>query len=178
MNEMPLFQIQQQNNSKNFVEYVIRKGNHYSEGNNYRIMDQAEIRFQVIFDSSAIYKTRRVDNQYDINKLYGFSDCGSVHHQNSARFGWRWNGNSIELHAYWYSDSIRYNSFLDTISIERTTELAIKILPGNYLFEVKNKKYLFPRTCNSINIEGYRLYPYFGGDEMAPHDIKIRIKEL
>jgi hypothetical protein len=178
MNEMPLFQVQQQNNSKNFVEYIIRKGNHYSEGNNYAIMHQPDIRFQVIFDSSAIYKTRRADNQYDINKLYGFSDCGTLHHRNSARFGWRWNGSSIELHAYWYSDSTRYSSFLDTISIEYTTELGIKILPGNYLFQVRNKSYLFPRTCNSINIEGYRLYPYFGGDETAPHEIKIKIREL
>jgi hypothetical protein len=26
--------------------------------------------------------------------------------------------------------------------------------------------------------QGYQLYPYFGGDETAPHDINIWIKNL
>jgi hypothetical protein len=25
---------------------------------------------------------------------------------------------------------------------------------------------------------GYKLFPYFGGDELAPHDVKILIEDL
>ena len=35
-----------------------------------------------------------------------------------------------------------------------------------------------PRTSATSKAEGYKLYPYFGGDESAPHDIFIYIKEL
>ena len=161
-----------------FVEYKIRKGNHFADGSAFKQLQQAELRFEVVFDSSAIYNTIKDENQYDINKLYGFSDCGTAHHENSARFGWRWNGKSIEIHAYWYNDSVRHYQFLDTVSIERVSELAIKILPQQYGFEIKKKIRFVPRLCSSPIIEGYKLYPYFGGDEAAPHDISIRIKEL
>lgn len=160
-----------------FVVYTIRKGNHGAEGTKFKEIRQAEISLEAIFDSSAIYQTRRAENQSDINKLFGFSDCGAFHHENSARFGWRWNGRSIELHAYWYSDSTRYTAFLDTVSIENTINLALSVLPKNYRFQVNSKTFMYPRHCSSGIIEGYLLYPYFGGDEVAPHDIKIRIKE-
>ena len=161
-----------------FVEYNIRKGNHYAEDNTFKQLHQAKLRFQVIFDSSAIYENAKTENQYDINKLYGFSDCKTLHHENSARFGWRWNGKSIEIHAYWYNDTIRRHQFLDTVSVGETNELAITVFPLQYEFEIKKTRHLFPRHCNSTIITGYKLYPYFGGDETAPHDIRIRIKEL
>lgn len=161
-----------------FVEYKIQKGNHYAEGSTFKQIHHTELRFEVVFDSSAIYENIKSENQYDINKLYGFSDCNTAHHENSARFGWRWNGNSIEIHAYWYNDSTRYHQFLDTVSKENPYELAIQILPQQYGFEIKNRTRFVPRHCNSATMEGYRLYPYFGGDEAAPHDIRIRIKDL
>jgi hypothetical protein len=173
-----VFFVQNTSRSAEFIEYTIPVGSHYASGNTYKEIHQPDLRFQVLFDSSAIYKTRRGDNQYDINKLYGFSDCGTMHHENSARFGWRWNGQSIEIHAYWYNDSTRHNEFLDTISPGSITELALKVLPRQYEFEIKDRLHVFPRHCGSTSIQGYRLYPYFGGDEAAPHDIRIKIKEL
>jgi hypothetical protein len=35
-----------------------------------------------------------------------------------------------------------------------------------------------PRTSTTPLAKGYLLYPYFGGDETAPHAIKIAIKSL
>lgn len=161
-----------------FVEYTIRKGSHSAEGTSLSEIHQSELRFEVVFDSSAIYKNVKAENQYDINKLYGFSDCGTLHHENSARFGWRWNGRSIEMHAYWYKDSTRHSEYLDTVSIGHASELALEVLPGYYKFEIKKSIHLFPRHCNSTPIQGYRLYLYFGGDETAPHEIRIRVREL
>lgn len=125
-----------------FVEYKIPRGKHYAEGNLFKQLNQAELRFEVLFDSSAIYRNRRADNQHDVNKLYGFSDCGTAHHTNSARFGWRWTGTQIELYAYWYRDSIRQSQLLDTIPIGQRTELGIKIYPNQYLFATKKNKSL------------------------------------
>ena len=178
MNEMFLARIKGHSTTPGFIDYNIRKGNHYAEGTAFKKIHQHELRFQVLFDSSAIYTNIKANNQYDINKLYGFSDCGTMHHENSARFGWRWNGKCIEIHAYWYNDSIRSNEFLDAVSIGDTAELAIKVLPRQYGFEINNNTHVFPRHCTAPGMEGYQLYPYFGGDETAPHDIRIRIKEL
>jgi hypothetical protein len=34
------------------------------------------------------------------------------------------------------------------------------------------------RESKTEKAEGYKLFPYFGGDETAPHNISIWIKEL
>ena len=33
------------------------------------------------------------------------------------------------------------------------------------------------RAPCGVNYRKYYLYPYFGGDETAPHNVKIKIKE-
>ena len=62
--------------------------------------------FKVKFESSAIYQTADPVNQYDIDKLFGFSE-GYNHHLNSARLGWAWHTNALHLYGNVYSDSIR-----------------------------------------------------------------------
>ena len=46
-----------------------------------------------------------------------------------------------------------------------------------YLFSVEEKSVTLPRLSTTAMAKGYRLYPYFGGDETAPHDVRIWIKE-
>ena len=60
-------------------------------------VEYSERKFVVKFDSTSIYNTLIPSNQYDINKLYGFSDNDSVHHLYSARFGWRWSDQARKL---------------------------------------------------------------------------------
>ncbi len=83
-----------------FVKYTIPQGKQYADKNGYKPVEIGEMKFVVKFDSSAVYQTRLAENQFDINKLYGFSDNNADHHQYSARFGWRWNGNALRLFAY------------------------------------------------------------------------------
>ena len=158
--------------------YTIVKGGHYSDGNNFQLLHLPELRFEVNFDNSAIYRTEIAENQYDINKLYGFADCETAHHENSARFGWRWNGHAVELHAYCYNASKRNILFLESIPVGKAIELAIGIRPNEYIFEIAGRKYPISRHCSTTQITGYKLYPYFGGDEVAPHDITISIRDL
>jgi hypothetical protein len=55
---------------------------------------------------------------------------------------------------------------------------SIKITEGNYLFTANEKSVTLPRKSTTPKSKGYQLYPYFGGDETAPHDVKIWIRSL
>src|SRR5688500_4943267 len=85
--------------SDSAVIYKIPSGSHYSIQSTYQPLSVARMRFKARFNSSAIYQTADQDNQADINKLYGMSDCASSHQVNSARFGWRWFKNTLEIWA-------------------------------------------------------------------------------
>ena len=168
-------------NSNNQIEndyktYTIQKGNHRSI-NAFEFVNTNQFRFEVIFDSTAIYQTKTKSNQADINKLYGFSDCFSSHHDNSARFGWRWYQENLELFAYCYVNGKRVSELIDQIDLNRSYICEIDIQSNKYIFKVNNIVREVSRSCNG-NGFGYKLYPYFGGDETAPHDIFIRIKDM
>lgn len=161
-----------------YIEYLIPKGSHYATENVYRSLHINKLMFSALFDSSCIYTTQSEWNAGDINKLYGFSDCNAGHHENSARFGWLWNGQSLEIHAYCYVGGMRQIKLMGIIPIGTPANMSISLEPGHYVFEMNGKTERMPRSCSSDYADGYQLYPYFGGDEAAPHEIRIRIKEL
>jgi len=113
--------------------------------------------WNIEFDSSAIYKTVDSVNQLDINKLIGWSDCSASHLDNSIRFGWRWLNDSLEIH--WFKH-----------------EYELTISTWDYKLSVDGTYVHVPRNCPE-QYRRYQLYPYFGGNETAPHDIKIKIKK-
>lgn len=164
--------------SGQFIKYTIQKGNQYCDGNSYKAVEITELKFVARFDSTAIYETTSPENQYDINKLYGFSDNNADHHQYSARFGWRWSGEALHLFAYIYNNGVVTSKELTTASIGAEINCSIKVTPTNYLFTVNGITTQLPRMATSERGKGYQLYPYFGGDEVAPHEINIWIKNL
>lgn len=159
------------------VLYTIAKGGHYSDKNTYKQLHAANLKFQVVFDSSAIYTSKATNNQGDINKLYGFSDCGTLHHVNSARFGWRWFNNRLELLAYTYVNKQVKYELITAVAINEPIHCELKAEEGQYRFIVGDKEVILPRACSGL-VEGYQLYPYFGGNETAPHKITIKIAEV
>lgn len=164
--------------SNEYREYIIPKGQHYASGNHFRLLNKKSIHFKARFDSSCVYTLANTANATDINKLYGFSDCGSNHHENSARFGWVWNGKAIELHAYCYTEGQRNSKLLGSVAIGQEVELFLAAEPGQYIFTVGGKNETMKRSCSSEQEQAYQLFPYFGGDEVAPHDMRIFIKDL
>ena len=160
-----------------YTLHTIKQGAHYAETNRFEIFRETGVWFSVIFDSSAVYSTLKSENRYDINKLYGFSDCSSAHHANSARFGWRWNGESVDILAYTYVNSIRQTKLLGTASIGEAGEYSLTIDKNVYRFGYKGQVVEMPRYCDTDKVTGYKLFPYFGGDETAPHDISVYIRE-
>jgi hypothetical protein len=161
-----------------FVEYLIRKGGQSSSPSSYKFYNnQPELRFAVRFDSTARYRTLIPTNQLDINKLYGFADNDKPHHEFSARIGWRWLEEKLELHAYVYNDSVRSSKLIKAVPLQTDIQCSIRVDGKQYVFTVDGTTVTMPRSATSPGALGYRLYPYFGGDETAPQDIRIKIKE-
>lgn len=163
---------------KGFVTYTIKKNEHYSDKSEYKPVSYEQLSFIVLFDSSAIYQTITKENQYDINKLFGFSDNGANHHLFSARIGWRWSDGALRLFGYIYNNGVVQSQELGTISLNREHQCSISISGNQYLFAVDKQITVMPRQSTSAKAEGYQLYPYFGGDEKAPHEIVILIRQL
>ena len=160
-----------------FIQYVIPEGAHYATANPYKAVACTEIKFTVRFDSSCIYQTLLPKNQWDINKLYGFSDNDAHHHLFSARFGWRWSEGALRLFAYVYNNGERIAKELTPVPIGKEVACAIQVSGDRYLFSVGEKTETLPRQSTTPIASGYQLYPYFGGDEAAPHEVRIWIKE-
>ncbi|WP_044198371.1 hypothetical protein [Dyadobacter tibetensis] len=161
-----------------FITYKISKDKHEIDGDNITLFKADRLKFQAVFDSSAIYKSFIPENQYDINKLMGFSDCNSPHHGNSARFGWNWMDNALHIHAYTYVDGQRVVKSLGTVTLNETNTYEIQIQGNEYVFLLNGAETRMQRFCSGSVGLAYNLLPYFGGDETAPHDIKIKIRLL
>lgn len=143
-----------------------------------------EMKRTVRFDSSCYYAFNDED-QYDINKLFGFSE--GLHHQNSARFGWRCNPNkrSIEIHTYVYRDGVRVNvngplSLITEVPLNTTFYASIQCNKEFYIFRVVYGKFVSAMAIGRSDKAykfGYYLYPYFGGNKTAPHDMVLEISK-
>lgn len=162
--------------AQSFIQYTILKGNQYCDKSGFVPVKFSRLAFKVKFDSSAIYKTVKSENQNDINKLFGFSDNNAAHHQYSARFGWRWSNNALRLFAYDYNHGVRSFKELGIVAIGKENDCSITVSGDKYVFSLNGVETTMPRASTTFVAEGYQLYPYFGGDEPAPHNISIWIE--
>lgn len=161
-----------------FKTFRITRGQHYSDNATYKPLSGLKsMLFTAIFDSTAIYYTASPQNQSDINKLYGFADNNQTHHAFSARIGWRWISNKLELLGYVYNDSLVSFSPIGYFPLNTELQCKIEISNSRYLIGVNSNTITMPRSSQGITATGYQLYPYFGGDETAPHDIYIQIRD-
>lgn len=164
--------------SYDYVKYNIPQGQQYSSPSPFRSVQTYEMKFVVKFDSSAIYTTSNPVNQYDINKLFGFSDNNADHQDYSARFGWNWSNGAVRLFAYTYNKGVRASQEIGTVAIGTENTCSIKVAESSYIFSLNDKTITMARESTTQQGQGYQLYPYFGGDETAPHDISIWIKQV
>jgi len=159
-----------------FCIYKIKEGNHRSI---FKIKYTRETSFniQVKFNKSSIYTSQFPENQLDVNKLWGVSDCGTNHSKNSIRFGWRWdlNQNQIEILMYRRLSSEFSFKSLGYINIGDINYMSLNITSSHYYMNLNGIEDSMSRNCSNP-CRRYFLYPYFGGDEKAPHNITIKIK--
>jgi hypothetical protein len=160
------------------ITYTIEAGQHFSDNSTYKpVNGVSALNFIARFDSSAIYTTSDPSNQSDINKLYGFSDNNQHHHAYSARIGWRWLNNRLELLGYVYNDSIMSYQSIGNFQLLKDLDCSIRVQNNQYVFSVDGLTTTLPRTSSGTTATGYQLYPYFGGTEPAPHKIIIKITD-
>ena len=173
-----IFSCEQYEDVAGYREYEIKKDSHYSNGPGYSELGNSYLSYDIIFDESAKYNLNGPD-QADINKLFGFSDCGH-HHENSARFGWRWYNNQLEILSYCYINGIRTHNYLASVELNKSYRYVIELDNGAYRFRIIDKINHFEVTRGEDCKQGlyYLLYPYFGGNQEAPHDISIFMRRI
>ncbi len=172
--------------------FIIKKDKHYTHSYVGKILlllykflftNKKELRYNIIFDSSCCYKLP----DDDINKLFGFS-IGFNHMKNSIRFGWRnlYPSKEIEIFAFYHIDGqFKYRKICNIdIDKQYTYSCVIEKKDDYYfysltVFDGENilgsyKSYLF-KLKSKANFS-YNLFPYFGGNMPAPHDMVIKFK--
>tara|TARA_Y100001972_G_scaffold34235_1_gene42484 strand:+ start:3411 stop:3956 length:546 start_codon:yes stop_codon:yes gene_type:complete len=161
-----------------FRIYTIPKGEH-SSGTFFNHPDNSRIVFKFMLDESAIYQTEIPENQHDVNKIYGFSDFGKIHQKYSIRLGWRYIDGNIELCWLRHENGKHSSGKIRNIEIEEIYQAVINITTFNYEIVIDGDTTLVRRRPDGYwgLVRRYYLYPYFGGNEYAPHDINIRIKD-
>ena len=157
-----------------FKTFTIKEGKHRS-GYRYKTTRENIFNIECIFDNSAIYTTADTVNQWDVNKLWGVSDCGNNHMNNSIRFGWRWLNDSLEILWFRHLNGKFEFDKITSVEINEVIYLDLEIKYNKYILRVNGVVVEVDRPCTK-DFKRYKLYPYFGGDEIAPHNIKIKLK--
>jgi len=158
--------------------YTIFQGDHYCTPHPVRLFSGSTLTFDAKFGSDCHYDLAN-NNQGDLNKLFGFSDNNSLIHIHSARFAWRWmiETQNIEVWAYSYiSGSVRYDKIGET-TLGAWDHYQVSASGSKYTYTFNGTVIEHPRTAPSQGLKTIS-FPYFGGDELATHDMTIYIKEL
>lgn len=156
--------------------FTIRAGQHSSITRN-EAFTGSGINATVVFDESAIYTLEVTSDQADINKLLGFSDCTQHHQSESARIGWRWYEDELQILAYAYLEGQLHFELMGSVPLDTEIDLMIRANGTSYDFSGTGLQSVsLARTSDCEPGENYWLWPYFGGDQVAPHDVTIRLK--
>jgi hypothetical protein len=160
--------------------FTIAKDEHYSTPRLAEVLQSNRLVFTAKFDQSAMYDFGDAALQTNKNKLLGFADCNSAHHQNSARFAWQWMDGRLEIFAYCYTNSVRVEEFVGYVNLDETNRYEIEMTESSYIFFLNGEQRAHITRTQERCTTGvyYLLYPYFGGSVAAPHDVWIDIEVL
>lgn len=162
-----------------FKNYFIKKGNHRSGFFPNLYLKMFKTKYEVMFSKNCIYQFGDIDD-LDINKLFGLSF--GFHHYNSIRFGWNVDGDKIAIHVYYYKLGKRFMNKIISIPVETIHTFEITVYDVYYELKIFNQDKKLIGWSNVVKPKtvkwGYRLFPYFGGNRYAPHDVEIKMKKI
>ena len=167
--------------------YLIKNGNHYCSisiferigGIGWKITSLS-MRFS--FHNECWWAPPRNNDDNDLNKLAGIG-FGFNHQNNSVRLAWVPDFTTqgvIKIYGYTYDEKKVAPKFtfqyITSVHVGEICEARIES-HGNYAITVKGV------TINMDNIKAdpnlcFHLYPYFGGNNTAPHDMTIDLEFL
>ncbi len=158
-------------------DFIIREGDHYASPRIVQSLQSNTLSFSAKFNETATYLFEDAGLQDSKNKLLGFSDCNSLHHDNSARFAWQWYKDQLEIYAYCYVNGERAEKFIGVVKLHEINRYQLKVTDENYVFQLNNQEPI-SITRGNVCDKGiyYMLWPYFGGTIPAPHDVHISLK--
>jgi hypothetical protein len=187
------------------MKYLIKQHTHYSNCWLYKAYNMLykplitnmgkELCKKIKFSHECIYKGL----EDDVNKLFGFTIVNVNHknlseevHNNSVRFGWRPNLNSMymDIFSYYYINGVRKFIKICSVIPEKFYKYKVGVYKTNnnnewqYRFEVtslSNNIVIGDYKSDKFTIDNHKIlfsynnYPYFGGNIVAPHDMTITI---
>jgi hypothetical protein len=158
-------------------DFIIPEGEHYASPRIVQSLQSNTLSFSAKFNETAMYHFDDAGLQDSKNKLLGFSDCNSLHHDNSARFAWQWYNDQLEIYAYCYVNGERAEKFIGVVKLHEINRYELKVTGENYVFQLNNQEAITIKRGNVCD-KGiyYMLWPYFGGTIPAPHDVHISLK--
>lgn len=161
---------------ENFRIFTIKAGNHYADQRHLESLQTDQLVFEARFDSSAVYEFSEKGFQDSKNKLLGFSDCNAMHHEHSARFAWQWYNNTIEIYAYCYNNGNRIEAYLGSVDPGEIARYSLRLSKNKYIFDFEDSHVEINRDSDCTLGAYVMLWPYFGGEKAAPHDINVYIR--
>jgi len=158
-------------------DFIIRESEHYASPRIVQSLQSNTLSFSAKFNETAMYQFDNAGFQDSKNKLLGFSDCNSLHHENSARFAWQWYKDQLEIYAYCYVNGERTEKFIGVVKLHEINRYQLKVTDENYVFQLNNQEPISLKRGTACD-KGiyYMLWPYFGGSIPAPHDVHISLK--
>jgi len=160
--------------------------------------NQGALQAEVIFNDSCKYVLSDPKEQEDWNKLlgcsWGFSPLLKAYmmHQNSSRFGVRFNPKTDLFETTWYlydNGKRSFGSGEDVVSFQSKEKVLFYInpfpsfqtAPSSVFYQISvNGKNLFAGFKNQLipNIDGWNAPGYFGGTLPAPHDMNYELNYI
>lgn len=158
---------------------VIKKNTHAPLRLPKLLLFENYISTKVEFTDSCRYDIGK--EQLDVNKLFGVGYFPG-HHNNSVRFGWRYDKeqDAIEILSYFYNNKKRDFCSMAWVQIGFPAYYTIFIRENEHVLSIVTTNMFHEIAEVSVPVKGkkvgYLLRPYFGGNKKAPHDIEINIE--
>jgi hypothetical protein len=142
-----------------------------------------KIEFQ--FDESHKYLFPDNPNQYDWNKLYGWKGEYFKPMFNTGMVGWRWNPdiNMFQIIPYFHVGSSAHtfsDAYIINVPINTTAKATFNSIGNSMTITLECNGVLSTHSVQLSKIypKFYKIIPWFGGQEVAPHAMRFNIKSI
>lgn len=138
------------------------------------------LRFQAFFTPSALYRSANPHNQHDFNKLMGITSTNI--HKNSIRLGWRAvpATGKISVGFYGYAAGRRIMEELGHVAVNQWIDVELRMHSNGMHAVAAGKKHEVNASLGFKALTPTWLLrtAYFGGDEKAPQNITIHVRNV
>lgn len=133
------------------------------------------------FSKECWWSTPRNSDDYDLNKLAGFSFGLFGIHKNSVRITWRPNFEKkgfISLYGYTYDSAKKEHTaeYLAEVEVEKNCICLLSLNEDSYIFDMGSFGSIEMDNKTPDSLIQKEIYPYFGGNNKSPQKMSIWMK--